>query len=935
MRHTAIFLLTALLSTIYTPRCEAGDNDMNAILTYMKMAMRFNKMCPQEKVYLHLDNTGYFMGETIRFKGYVVRADDGGPTDLSKVLYVELLNPSGDIVESRKLPVKDGTAYGDIKVDSLMTTGFYEVRAYTRHMTNWGSNACFSRILPIFSRPVREGDYANPVIDKISYRNRLNNEREHSDDAVNPNIVNLTGTEHRPASATTKDASLIVRIYPEGGNIVNGLGGKAAFTVTDDTGMPAEATCTLVANDGTTLCTTKTNAFGQGIVTFDKAVPDMKLKVTAKYRDAVAAMPKALEEGCTMTMDMADDEQLTLSICASQEVCGTLLGYVITHNGNTLLCDTLTADGNASRTFSRKKMPAGVSQITLFNSSGRIMAERLFFICPPQEHSGRVGVTLANKTIKPCGKLKLNISAEPNSSLSLSATDAASMVNGRSGNIDTWMLLSSEIRGFVSNPAYYFEADDVQHRQNADMLMLTQGWRRYDWQLMTGQSIFAKRQPIEDKLYLFGQLRPKSNRNPVNGVWLDTKLYNHQGQVVEGQTQTDSAGNYVFVLPDIDGEWSLSINTGVADKKGYWKDVNYYVAIDRNFSPEARYVPAAEAQVTPIDDKGNLKWTFTDEEEKWISLTNRNLVLQNVTVKRKGRVWDRTNWGDETSARKKSNIFYNCDTYADQIADEGEEMPDFCEWLKSHNSFFAGNGLPTQIYIGLPVESDSSENPPMSSSTGRKMVVDYNEYDPAHDENVDIDPPTGFIRFYGDGLTYKNRPIVWIIDNQFCTITNYLKRGGGTTTNKAGSKTSYHDIYISINNNATNAAIDLPTSLGDVKSVYISEDLEAMHGYFMSQEVDAMNPVILYCYTHRLFNIPQKGMRRTHYQGYNVPTTFEMEDYSVIPPMEDYRRTLYWAPDIKTDAQGKAEVEFWNNSSCSEMNISCEGMTPTGKALVY
>ena len=54
----------------------------------------------------------------------------------------------------------------------------------------------------------------------------------------------------------------------------------------------------------------------------------------------------------------------------------------------------------------------------------------------------------------------------------------------------------------------------------------------------------------------------------------------------------------------------------------------------------------------------------------------------------------------------------------------------------------------------------------------------------------------------------------------------------------------------------------------------------------------------------------------------------------LIPPMADFRRTIWWQPDITTDAQGKAKVEFFNNSTCEEMYISVEGMTQDGKVLV-
>ena len=78
----------------------------------------------------------------------------------------------------------------------------------------------------------------------------------------------------------------------------------------------------------------------------------------------------------------------------------------------------------------------------------------------------------------------------------------------------------------------------------------------------------------------------------------------------------------------------------------------------------------------------------------------------------------------------------------------------------------------------------------------------------------------------------------------------------------------------------------------------------------------------------------KKGLRKTYFQGYNVPSTFEMEDYSKLPPMEDFRRTIFWAPNVKTDKDGKAKIEFFNNSSCTQMYISAEGMTKEGRFIV-
>ena len=113
--------------------------------------------------------------------------------------------------------------------------------------------------------------------------------------------------------------------------------------------------------------------------------------------------------------------------------------------------------------------------------------------------------------------------------------------------------------------------------------------------------------------------------------------------------------------------------------------------------------------------------------------------------------------------------------------------------------------------------------------------------------------------------------------------------------------------------------------MSDIKSLYIVP----------ADPRDVENVSRIYLYTHRKFSTESnKGLRRTYFQGFNQASTFKTEDYSVIPPMADFRRTIWWQPDITTDAEGKAKVEFFNNSTCEEMYISVEGMTPDGKILI-
>lgn len=128
--------MTQRLLTILTFSLIALSAHGKELKQWGKNIDNFNKYFPQEKVYLHFDNTGYFRGETIWFKAYVLRDDRNTYTDLSKVLYVELLSPTGDVMSTRKLHIQNGQADRCFKLNCLFYSGFYEIRAYTRYMLN-------------------------------------------------------------------------------------------------------------------------------------------------------------------------------------------------------------------------------------------------------------------------------------------------------------------------------------------------------------------------------------------------------------------------------------------------------------------------------------------------------------------------------------------------------------------------------------------------------------------------------------------------------------------------------------------------------------------------------------------------------------------------------------------------------------------------------
>jgi hypothetical protein len=300
-------------------------------------------------------------------------------------------------------------------------------------------------------------------------------------------------------------------------------------------------------------------------------------------------------------------------------------------------------------------------------------------------------------------------------------------------------------------------------------------------------------------------------------------------------------------------------------------------------------------------------------DETPILMTKQNHVLQNVTVKGKSPLGDfkKSSWFDEADARRHANLYYDADADAEMYLDKGEMLPTVMEWLKLKNNLIDGEENPNEIYLRVARVEVFGEN-------NDRDVLEKN-LEVLKSIEAEAEAPLMSSRYniiYGDGLTYRGKPVVWIVDNSFCSITGYKKRT--------------LDVF---NDNSLGAAVSLPTFIDEVKSVYITDDKNFLSQYILSDDLSSLQPGIIFVYTHPKYFYKQKGLRRTHFEGYSVCETFQMEDYSKIPPMEDFRRTLYWQPDVRTDSEGKAKVEFYNNSSCREMFISVEGMTQDGKFL--
>ncbi|MBQ5715941.1 MAG: hypothetical protein IIV60_06215, partial [Alistipes sp.] len=197
------FLLFITLFIAASTFAQKADSLAELLMNRAITVRNFGKSLPQEKVYIHFDNTSYYQGDKIWFQCYVVTADKNKPTDLSKTLYVELLNPEGIVIEKHTLPIVDGRCHGDFSLVHLpFHSGFYEVRAYTRYMINFGDDTIFSRVFPVFDLPEVVGNYTERKMMRM----------------------NSIAAEYKVKRTVEKrEKSVNVKFYPEGGNLVAGL----------------------------------------------------------------------------------------------------------------------------------------------------------------------------------------------------------------------------------------------------------------------------------------------------------------------------------------------------------------------------------------------------------------------------------------------------------------------------------------------------------------------------------------------------------------------------------------------------------------------------------------------------------------------------------------------------------------------------------------
>lgn len=531
---------------------------------YMNQAQTFANNFPREKAYLHFDNTSYYVGDTIWFKAYVTLAEQQTFSQISRPLYVELVDQTGHIADKQIIKLTQGEGNGQFILPPSMLSGYYEVRAYTRWMLAFNEPQYFSRTFPIYQ--LTNSDKLERSITTYELSSSM---------------------ENRPSETEEK---LNVRFFPEGGQLVEGVTSQVAFKAESKNEGNIELSGTIYTKEGAEITSFETLHDGMGRFEYTPSAQPAIAKVDFQGKKYEFTLPQALPNGYVLSTVSNAGALLVRVFCNAATPQDTLAVF-ISHQGRPYVHQLISCRSDAPQEFilPTRKLPAGVLQVSLINRAGNTLCERFVFANP------RAPLQISTKKLKEvyapyapirCELQIKNAKGEPVSrELSVSIRDGVrSDYLEYDNNIFTDLLLTSDLKGYIHQPGYYFASPSPRKQTELDVLLMVHGWRKYDMSQAISTAPFTPLQLPETQLALNGQVKSTILKNKLKDIALSV-IVKKDDQFITGGTVTDENGRFTIPVEDFEGTTEAVIQTR---KVGKERNKDASILIDRNFSPAPR-----------------------------------------------------------------------------------------------------------------------------------------------------------------------------------------------------------------------------------------------------------------------------------------------------------------------------------------------------------
>jgi TonB-dependent SusC/RagA subfamily outer membrane receptor len=466
-----------------------GSADENLRYLRIRDALaRYSTIYQQQKVYLHTDKVGYNGGDIMWIKAYILNGMNHLPDTLSTNLYVELISPSFTRVEIKRFQMFKGFGIGDFKLSDTLPEGLYQIRAYTNWMKNFGEEFFFTRSFQL----------TNPSYVKlISPRQARENKKE---------------LENRDKHAEDID----LQFMPEGGVLVEGIESVVAFKAVNQLGKGVDISGLVTDDKGNTVTTFSSFFKGMGRINLTPAEGKHYFAlVKGRDHEMRVPLPNAVKTGLVMH---AEDQPGSIGVTlwtrkpASDDRTANEFILVGQVGGRIYYHDILNIeDGMAKAVIDKNLFPSGVIHLTCFSGRGLPLAERLVF--NNRSDHMRISMNATDYLNEEGSKIMLSFQVRDHANKPLSANLSLAVIREKTEpipanqeNIVSYLLLSSDLTGFIEDPYVYFLDRSAFRRQALDNLMLTHGWRRFDWNKILHDEYPEIRYHEERGISIYGQV---------------------------------------------------------------------------------------------------------------------------------------------------------------------------------------------------------------------------------------------------------------------------------------------------------------------------------------------------------------------------------------------------------------------------------------------
>ena len=548
----------------------------------------YNSQNPIEKVYLHTDKDILSSGEDIWYSAYLVIGPTHSYSLESKVLHIDLISPSNEIIVSQTIKIPNGRGQGSIEIPKNLRGGIYQLRAYTNWIRNFGQEFFFVKTIKI-----------------------LNSE---------------TSTDLIPIHRDKTD----LQFFPEGGQLVDGLTSRVAFKAIGSDGLEKKVEGNVVDSRGNIVADLNTIARGSGIFYLQ---PKSFERYTAVLDDGSKySLPKIQNEGYTISIGRKNPGKITVQVQVSalkKKLPFYVIGLV---RGQRYFHGKFEFKGKSLVKFEipTKEIPSGVLVLTLFDEEKKPWCDRLVFV--NNEEKLNITAKVKEKKFTKRNEIILDITVKDSkglpvsSELSISITDKGQLVKDKnSTNILTHLLLQSDLRGHVSQPALLFKDRSRATLYELDLVMLTHGWRKYNWQAIWDGIFTSNVFSFSQGLTISGVANDMNNRPLRNTIF---KIIAKSDNDLAAYTfKTDGYGKFLVNDFDLSGDSDIVFNA--YDSKN--KPLNAKVVLDSSKTalPKPQFDSYAFNGQKYVEDN---YLEFSSVRERLDSLYYKRIKLDEVSV---------------------------------------------------------------------------------------------------------------------------------------------------------------------------------------------------------------------------------------------------------------------------------------------------------------